>query len=184
MKKKLIIKVEKHKVEQNMARCTFSFEEHQELVRGYILDYSEQLIVFQECDNFMIQPYGYKILPIKNLEALRFNKFDRFCDFIYKSEEQTQYLHKPQHLKLDNWRMLFEELQANSKTVIVEHLVKGDFVRFTIGKIISIQNKSVKILNFDAAGVWDEKTTNIKFKNIWCANFDDSYSVIFSKYVK
>jgi hypothetical protein len=185
MKKKLLQEAEKQLQEQNYARYTFNFSDNVEIVRGCILDFSKKLILFQESDNFMIEPFGYKILPLKNLSYLRFNDVDSFYNQILKSENQTQFLSNPTEIDISDWQSLFESLKNASKCVIVEHDSpdKKNFISFTIGDIKSITKKYVHVLNFKADGVWDKKPTKIKFKNIQTVNFDDNYSKVFRKYV-
>lgn len=153
----------------------------EEISRGYIIDHSRDFIVLQESDDFKL--LGFNILPVKHIKKIRYNKNDRYYDKIMSWENQKKGLGVKTKINLKSWKQIFESFSKNSSSVIVE-CEHPDIDSFTIGEVVKVTNKSVQILNFDAAGYLDSKPTKICFKDISKVMFDDRYIKVFSKYLR
>ncbi len=148
---------------------------------GYIVDFSKKFIVVQECYDFKLM--GFILLPVKDLEKICHNKYDKSYEKIMLLENETKNLALKTKLDLTDWQTVFQSLQKKKKNVIVE-CESPKIQSFTIGAIKKITNKSVFIHHFDATGLLDKKPTEIKFKNISKVTFDDRYVDVFSKYIR
>lgn len=156
-------------------------EDWDELSSGYIVDFSNELIVLQECGDFELQ--GFSILPIKDFTKIRFNNNDKYYDKIMSLENQKKNIGIKTKLDITDWKTALKSLRKNKKNIAIE-CESPEIATFTIGPIKRINNKSVSIHNFDASGFFDEKPTKIKLKNITKILFDDRYIDVFSKYLR
>ncbi|MCF1421482.1 hypothetical protein [Mangrovimonas futianensis] len=152
-----------------------------QISRGYIVDFSHDFVVIQECDDFRL--LGFNILPIKDFKKIRYNNNDKYYDKIMLLENEKKNIGLKTKVDLKDWKTIFESLLANEKNVVVE-CENPKIGSFTIGPIKKVTNKSVFIQYFNATGLLDEKPTKIKFKNITKVMFDDRYIDIFSKYIR
>jgi hypothetical protein len=163
------------KVKREVAKNTFESNE------GFIVDYSNDFIVLQEIDDFVIR--GFLIIPIKTIIEIRRNNKDKYFENIYKKEGITEEIKKKHNIDLTNWETIFKSIKKLDFNVIIKNENPEDDT-FDIGPIVKITKKSVFIRYFDAMGVLDDDLTNISWDVITLVNFDDIYINILSKYLK
>lgn len=167
---------------QKFARITRNVAENwDELSRGYIVDFSNDFVIIQECDDFRL--LGFNILPIKDFKQIRYNNNDKYYDKIMLLENEKKNIGIKTKVDLTDWKSTFQSLRKKKKNVVVE-CENPKIDSFTIGPIKRISDKSVFIQYFNATGFLDEKPTKIEFKNISKIMFDDRYVDIFSKYTR
>lgn len=167
---------------QKFARITRNVaEDWDEISLGYIVDFSPEFIVLQECDDFELK--GYNILPIKDFKEIRFNNNDKYYDKIMSLENEKKNFGIKTKLDLTDWKTIFKSLRKNKRNVAVE-CENPEIDTFTIGPIKRITEKNVFIQYFNATGILDEKPTKVELKNITKILFDDRYIDIFSKYLR
>jgi hypothetical protein len=167
---------------QKFARITRKVaDDWDEISRGYIVDFSPEFIVLQECDDFELK--GYNILPIKDFTEIRFNNNDKYYDKIMSLENEKKNIGNKTKLDLTDWKTIFKSLRKNKRNIAV-YCENPEFDTFTIGPIKRIMDKSVFIQYFNATGILDEKPTKIELKNITKILFDDRYIDVFSKYLR
>lgn len=175
-------KIERQFRERHFSRITRKTSKYGEAInRGYIVDYSDIFIIFQETEDFKL--LGFSIFPIKSLKKIRYNNYDKYYDNIMDWEHQKQNLGIKTKVDLSNWKSIFETLRQKEINVIVE-CENPDVYAFTIGPVVKITDRSVHIRYFNAEGIFDKKPTKIKFKNISKVVFGDRYIDIFSKYLR
>jgi len=156
-------------------------EDWDEISRGYIVDFSKDFVVIQECDDFRL--LGFNILPIKDFKSIRFNNNDKYYDKIMSLENEKENIGIKTKVDLSDWKNIFKSLRKNKKNVIIE-CENPEIGTFTIGPIKRITDKNVFIQHFNASGFFDEKLTKIGFENITKIIFDDRYIDVFSKYTR
>lgn len=167
---------------QKFARITRKVaEDWIELSRGYIVDFSNEFVVIQECDDFRL--LGFNILPIKDFKQIRYNNNDKYYDKIMLLENEKKNIGIKTKVDITDWKSIFQSLRKKKKNVVVE-CENPKIDSFTIGPIKRITDKSVFIQYFNATGFLDEKPTKIEYKNISKIMFDDRYVDIFSKYTR
>lgn len=148
---------------------------------GYIVDHSDNFLILQETDDFKI--LGFDILPIHQIEKIRFNKWDKYYNKIMIREGEANQVGIKYKIDLTCWSAIFKSIAGRQLNVIVE-CESPDIAGFTIGPIVKTTKKRVWIKNFDPAGVLDEKPTSIDFESITKVKFDDRYINVFSKYLR
>jgi len=179
--KKVIDKIEKHYSEKLYARLTRKKGSFEGITTGFILSKSKDFILLQETDEFRI--LGYQIIPIKTIKYVRYNKNDKTYERILKEEGLLDDVKLKYEIDLTDWNTIYESVKETGLTVIseCEHPNKS---YFCVGELKSINKKSISIKYFNAQGIFDEKNTKHKFKDITKLSFDDRYANIFSKYTK
>lgn len=167
---------------QKFARITRKVaEDWNEVSRGYIIDFSNDFVMLQECNDFKLT--GFNILPIKGFKKIRYNKYDKYYDKIMALENEKENIGAKTKVDLTDWKSIFNSLKEKRKNIIIE-CENPEISTFTIGPIKKTTDKSVFIQYFDATGFIDEKPTKIKFKNITKIILDDRYIDVFSKYTR
>jgi hypothetical protein len=149
--------------------------------RGYIVNVTKEFTFLRETENFSLQ--GVIVIPNSDIKTVRYNKYDRYYDFVMESEGEKNALKKYTIHKAHTWLDVFTFLKDEDKYVIVE-LEKSENKAFIIGEILSIRPKNVRIRYFDAAGNWDAKPTKVRYSDITKITFDDRYIQVFRKYIK
>lgn len=175
-------KIQKHFNDKLYARITRGIKnDFEEILRGYIIKYSDDFILVKEEDDFQFR--GFQIIPTYTIKGIRYNKNDKYYDFINKSEYEESWfnLDETSDTDLSSWNTIFKELKNKNLHIISECERLGDDL-FCIGSIIKSTKKSVHIEYFDAQGYIDESPVKHKYKRITKVTFGDNYTKVFSKY--
>lgn len=156
-------------------------DDYENVIRGYILKYSENFILLKEEDDFKF--CGFNIIPIKTIKNIRYNLNDQYYDFISKSEHDKSEFELKNDLDFDltSWKTIFTFLKSKDFTVISECEKLKDQL-FCIGSIIKVDENKVLFEYFNAQGFIDEEPVKHKYKWITKITFLDNYSKVFSKY--
>lgn len=148
---------------------------------GYIVDFNEDFVVFQESDDFELK--GYVIITTRSIKAIRFNDTDAYYHEVMRAEEITDLIDYTHKIDLTNWATIFQSIKDSGFNVIIENERPGKET-FDIGPIVKVKNKSVEIRYFNATGYLSEKLTKFKWKDMTIVKFDDRYINVFSKYLR
>lgn len=175
-------KIKYHKDNNLFCKITRDVGESNSILNGgYIIDYSKDFVLMQECDEFSL--LGYLIFPIKTISNIRFNKNDKYYHKIMKWEKQIANLHKKHEINLNDWSSIFKSIKKTGLSVIIENENPADKT-FDIGPIIKVTKNAVFIHYFNAAGILDNELTKINWNKITIIQFDDRYTNTFSKYLR
>ena len=185
-REKIVAKIKEHSEQHLYARITrFSDKKNKdtEVVRGYIVDYSETFILLKIEEDFLF--FGYEVIPVKYIKDIRYNENDQYVDYINKSEYPKEEFELDKNLKIDlsDWVTLFQSLK-NAEKVIISECEKRKHNYFAIGSIHHADDEFVYINYLDAQGRLDKEPVDHKFKWITKVTFDDNYSKVFSKYTR
>lgn len=185
-KQEILTKIREHcsnNLYARISRIGKANSKFSEVSRGYILDYSNDFLLFREEEDFLFT--GLNIIPIKYVKAIRYNANDKYCDHINKSEYDITEFQLDDSIKIDltSWESIFESLM-NSKKIVISECEKLKHGYFAIGDIKKFNKKFVFINHFDAEGNRDKELVKHKYNWITKITFDDNYSKVFSKYIK
>ena len=147
--------------------------------KGYIIDFSEEFILFKEVEDFIVR--GYLVFPISHISKIRRNENDVFFDKICKLEKIKDSIYKPE-IELNNWESIFISIKKLGFNVIINEVPDKD--TFNIGPILNVSNSEVTINYFDATGKFDDELIKIQYSDITHIDFDDIYTNTISKYLK
>ncbi|PWK67060.1 hypothetical protein LX99_04918 [Mucilaginibacter oryzae] len=148
---------------------------------GYILGFSDNLLLIQQTHDFNVDDYA--ILPISQIQKIRFNSADKYFDKIMRWENRTGAVGIKHTVDIDNWRSAFKSLKELGLNVIAECEAE-EIDSFTIGPIAKVGKKLIHITYFDAAGHLDDEPTSINYESLTRVVFDSEYINIFSKYLR
>ncbi|WDF78889.1 hypothetical protein PQ469_02560 [Mucilaginibacter sp. KACC 22773] len=148
---------------------------------GYILNFSDNLILLHEAGDFTLQ--GYSVIPVKQVKKIRHNKFDKCFKQIMIAEGEADKVGISYKIDLSSWQSVFKSIQATRLNAIVEVEDPADII-FSIGPILKITTKKVHIEYFDAEGFISDNPDKIDFEDITKVKFDDRYINVFSKYLR
>lgn len=178
----IIEKIKLHKERNHRVRLFRQVSKNKtETSNGYILDFSNDLILIQESDDFKVD--GFAVFPINQIKKIRYNKSDKYFDQMMVWEKESEKVGMKYHVDLTNWTSVFKSLQTNEKYVIAE-CEAAEIESFTIGPIVKAGRKYVHILYFDAEGYFQNEPSSIDYKSITRVAFDTQYLNIFSKYTR
>jgi hypothetical protein len=148
---------------------------------GYIVDFSENFVLLQETDDFIIR--GYLIIPFYSITEIICSVSDKYYDKIMKAEGITENVVNKHRIQLKNWKTIFTSIKKLNFNVIVQSEKPND-EDFNIGPITKITEKSVYIQYFNPKCYIDSESTKIDFSKITIASFDDIYINTLSKYLR
>ena len=149
--------------------------------RAFIIDFSDELVLAKEIDDFIVR--GFLIFPINHISKLRRNRNDIFYEKICKKEKLIEPNIKNHKIDLTSWSTVFKSISKLGFNVIVRNEYSEEDT-FDIGPIIKITDKKVDINYFDSRGNLDSETTEIPWEKITLVEFDDLYINLMSKYLK
>jgi hypothetical protein len=139
----------------------------------------QKLLLVQNIIDFQLD--GYMIIRIKDISSVRSDESERFSEYIFKEEGMLNQIKVPTLINLENWKSSLQTIQTLRNNIIIECEKENEFY---IGKITKINSKSVFIFYFNGIGEWDQKPTEIFFKDITSVSFAGRYINIISKYIK
>ena len=163
------------KIRRNVGENTF------EKNSGYIVAFSENFVVLQETDDFIIR--GYLIIPFQSITEILCSISDKYYDKIMKAEGITKKVENRHKLELKSWQTIFNSIKKLNLNVIVQNENPND-EDFNIGPITKVNQDSVYIQYFDPKCYIDSESTKIAFGTITVASFDDIYINTLSKYLR
>jgi hypothetical protein len=152
-----------------------------EKTNGYIVDYTDDFVLFQETNDFDVD--GYAIIPIKTISKIIYSNSDKYFDKILHLEGITDTIEKKHKIDLTSWATIFKSIKKSGFNVIVEN-EDPENTTFDIGPITKITKSSVYVRYFNAVGILNEQATKINWNFITIVKFDDKYTNMFSKYLR
>lgn len=168
--------------EKRFSRITRKISKKETVInRGYILDCSDSFFMMRGTENFRLSDFW--IFESSKITNFRYNKNDKYYDFIMDSEGLKNDFKIKTKVNLRSWETIFTSLK-NAKNNIIVECENPKIDEFIIGEITDVKSKSVSVLYFNAEGILDKKPTRVKFKNITKVTFDDRYIDVFSKYLR
>jgi len=148
---------------------------------GYILDFSDDLVLLHEAGDFTL--HGYSVIPVRQVKKIRHNKFEKCFKQIMIAEGEAAKVGISYQIDLSNWQSALKSIQATNLNVIVEVEDPTKEI-FSIGPIIKITAKKVHIEFFNGEGFIYDIPDKIAFDDITKVKFDDRYINVFSKYLR
>lgn len=179
-KKKILEKIEKHHAEKLYVRLTRKKGDFEGISTGFILDKSNDFILFQESDEFKI--LGYQIIPINTIKHIRYNKNDKTYERILNEEGLLKEVKSKHKIDLTDWISISNDIKK-TKLPIISECEHPKLNYFCIGRLEHVNKKSISIKYFNAQGILNKKNTKHKFENITKLSFDDHYANVFSRYL-
>lgn len=178
----MIEKLRRHKEDNHRVRIYSKVSKNKvQLRNGYILGFSDNLLLLNETDDFRVN--GYAIIRIDQIKKVRFNKGDKYFDKMMRWENTIEKVGIKHQIDLNDWHSAFKSLKNLGLSVIAECEAE-DIDTFTIGPITKVGKKYVYITDFDIEGFFDDSPTSIDYESITRVAFETEYLNIFSKYTR
>jgi len=142
---------------------------------GIVLRESDNLtLVARELD-FVFD--GYQVVRKADVTASTSTAGNKYGFKLLKAEGALSSIAVPD-VDLGSWRDLFSSL-GTGRFVWLENETTGDF---TVGPIVRVNPKSVRVHYFDAAGKWQDGQT-FKYEDITTVQFGTRYLNLHAKYI-
>ncbi|MCK5707060.1 MAG: hypothetical protein KAI43_05355 [Candidatus Aureabacteria bacterium] len=177
----MLDKLKKLKASKELANVYRKVPEEAGGVSYYILDCSKELILGHYVDEFHLN--GYAIFRLKDIKKIRCSKNDRYRNKILKKEGIWQKVGIDYSIDLSSWKTVLKILKKQGKNIQILG-EEPEVDEFVIGKITKVNEKSVKVLYFDATGKWEKEPRVIPYSEITLILFEDEYVNIYSKYTR
>lgn len=140
---------------------------------------SNMLFLSAQEDDFILN--GYTIRRVEDVTNVRI-KNDK-CNKILEFEGIKDKLEIPS-IRIDDWKIAFEDLILLEKNIIVEtESLDEDERDYVIGRIEKVFKQFVYVRHFDADGIWHDEPYKIPYSKITSVTFLSRYVTIFSKYL-
>ncbi|MFN0110700.1 MAG: hypothetical protein ACKVZH_17720 [Blastocatellia bacterium] len=174
----------KKKLSSAVSKKRLAFVERRNITaensHGFVLQVSDDLVLFQQASDFLID--GYAVIRLEDITSLRSGIYERFFEKMYRGEGVMAQIGELPAVDLSDWKSLLKSLKKIGQNVIIECENLDDGL-FYIGKLVRVNQRSVEILHFDALGKWEEEPSTVRYDEITQVRFDEQYIKIFSKYL-
>lgn len=154
---------------------------------------SKKLLLIHYLYDFQFD--GFKVLTMKDISRVKRGKVEKFHDKILKKEKIKKSVSPD--VKVDSWRDFFHSITKENKLIDIslERKTPGSEQTFFVGKVVSVNKKSINLLEISTLGIYDPKRkkyrfklfeggTKIKFKDITAVSFGNRYSEVLDKFSK
>lgn len=151
---------------------------------GFVLGLGRDLVLLQQFHDFYTE--GFTALRVADIKRVRSGEHERFWERMFRGEGMIGLVGISYSVPLADFRSLLAALQEMGRNVIVEceDRKTADHDDFLIGRVLTLDDETVSLLNFDPQGVWDEEPSVIDFEDITKVQFDTPYINTISKYLK
>lgn len=148
-------------------------------IQGFVLGYSDDLVLIQYVYDFRLD--GLTILRTTDITDIRCNATDEFQKQLLVDEQLLQEVPFGTAFDLSDWRSIITQLSRKYRLMILED-EKAKPQQFLIGTIDKITARSVWLRHFSGAGNWDNKPTNLLFKEITACQVATNYLNVYERY--
>jgi hypothetical protein len=161
------------KSHKKLLKFTFDFSDYNTYYYPFII--GENYFVGIEEDDFMLD--GYEIRPYNVIKNIEYR--DGLYSYINEKEGLFDSIIFPE-VNLNSWSTIFESLKKMNKIIIVENEFSEDFA---IGFIEKIFNDHISFIDFDADGIWSDKSLELPYSLITNVIFNSRYINVWEKYL-
>lgn len=156
---------------------------HEPRHNGFVVAMGMEWVLLYQFHDFY--PEGYAALRVRDITDIRSGEHERHWEHMLTMEKLLDSVQTPDDVSLDNISELLRTLERRGKNIIVE-CEDGDreIEDFYIGRILSLEEKSVRFANFDPQGRWDDSPHVIPLREITQVQFETPYVNTFSKYLQ
>ncbi len=170
-------------IQKKRHQCKFFIKTEIEeyTLHGYVLDMNKEFSYIREVIDFTVD--GYRIFKLKNLDKVRYGKFDKISSKINDKEGLIPEIYSYEKINLESYQTIFKAIKKVYNFSIIENTYKNELA-FNIGQITRVNKSSVSQLYFDATGKVDKNVTSIPYTDIIIIGFDNHYINVFQKYLR
>ena len=160
--------------ERTICRCYFTYD------RNYFYYYPNAVnatfFLGQEEDDFLLD--GYCIRKLSHLKKIEIK--DDKCNEINRLFGIADQIKDP-GIDITSWQTIFQSLSKLDTYVQIEDAVNE---QFAIGIIEKVLKDRLCFKTFDADGVWDEQSTEIRFSQITSVQWGTRYAQYWKRYLE
>lgn len=149
---------------------------------GFPICISDEFILTSVITDFHDE--GYAVLRMKDIVDVYSNESDSVYEQICVSEGLQNKIHQKHIKEIDSPDKILSQLKFYDGFVCIQCENQIERCSFYMGKIISVEEKSVQFKDFGPDGKWDEESHEISYDEITQISFGDNYSSMFYKYAK
>jgi len=141
-------------------------------LEGYVLDFSNELLLLQR---FLWDPFslnGYTVVPVRDVAS--FEVFDNENHWVYQAIEKTKFKpKKPRALNLQNWDTLISD-SAKKFPLLSFEAERKDPDNVHLAKFVHTDNRKVVFHKLDFEGQWHPDMT-VSLKHLTQVSFGGGY---------
>lgn len=160
--------------ETAICRCYFTYDPN--YFYYYPNAVNERFILGQEEDDFILD--GYCIRKISQLKKVEIK--DDKCSEINRLFGITDQI-APPNVDIGSWQSIFQSLASKEQYVEIEDAINGLFV---IGVIEKALKDKLYFKSFDADGIWDEDSVEIRYSTITSVKWGTRYAEYWKRYLE
>lgn len=160
--------------ETAICRCWFSYD--QNYFYYYPNAVNDKFILGQEEDDFLLD--GYCIRKIAHLKKAEIK--DDKCNEINKLFGVTDQIADP-GIDISSWQAIFKSLSELNTYIQIEDAFSE---QFAIGIIEKVLKDKLFFRRFDADGIWDEDSVEIRYSQITSVQWGTRYARYWKRYLE
>ena len=155
-----------------ICRCYFTFD--QWFWYCYPNKVNEKFILGQEEDDFILDGYFIRRIPQLRKVEIKTDK----CNEINRMLGIAAQVAVPD-VDISSWRSIFESLAKLDEYIIIEDNINR---QFAIGEIEKVLKDRLYFRRFDADGIWDENSIEIRYSTITSVEWASRYALGWKQY--
>jgi len=126
---------------------------------------------------------GYAIVRTKDVVDVYSKESDSFNEQICISEGLQEKIHQEYVKEINSLKQIFLQLNDYDGFICIQCEQQLEKCSFYMGKIVAIEDDTVRFKDVGMDGVWDDEVHDIPYEDITQISYGDNYSKMYYKYV-
>ena len=126
---------------------------------------------------------GYAIVRTKDIVDVYSKESDSFNEQICIFEGLQEKIHQEYVKEINSLKQIFLQLNDYDGFICIQCEQQLEKCSFYMGKIVAIEDDTVRFKDVGMDGVWDDEVHDIPYEDITQISYGDNYSKMYYKYV-
>jgi len=144
------------------------------------IDINSKFLLFQYIYDFYFD--GFKLICLDDITSIERGEIEKFHDKVVKEEEKTINAEEVSNINIKDWKSFFQSIFEIGKMIDISLEWKEKGRAFFVGKVVSVSESSLELLEVYPEGTWYKETTSISYEDITMVSFNSNFCNMLGKY--
>ena len=144
------------------------------------VDMNNKFLLIQYIYDFYYD--GFKLICLDDITSIKRGEIEKFHDKIVEEEEKTINIKDLVNVDIKEWKPFFQSIFETGKMIDIYLERKEEGRTFFVGKVVSVSESHLELLEIYPAGDWYKDTTSISYKDITMVSFNNNFCNMLEKY--
>lgn len=168
----------REKVKQRDLLCIRRTEFDPNAIQGFLLDFSDSLLLFQQVSDFRLE--GYLVLRREDITELKSRSTERFQRELMEVEAVLDQVDFDFRVPIQSYAAFLAS--RGPKEIIVVEDERPDTWDFVIGTVAKVEEETVHLDHFTAIGRWSKQPLPLPLERITCCQIATNYIQFYERY--